>query len=337
MKLTLKQTSQEEAARLAMLEKMNLIRAKRNEGMTTYIVDKFPELKELKSLTFLGSFSWTSKATGERWIRKPFAFNIGAGWVTPSDIARDYIEAKFENKRLKCNKTQWSELVKTRKSQPLYAEPCTLPNAYYLDMTSAYWQLMMLGGWDVDYMPARYLSPRSTVYDFPVPEIKLARNCLVSMGLPSGVNIWVPDYGFAKRTPQKLSVNLVLWGFVQDVFHGVAYDMVNKAGAVYANTDGYIIPNDRMKDADIVAESWGLHFSIRNAGKATVRGAGDYDIGDKIGRRVRTVPRAFSYIVPRHHDWLRSKVKFWSKRIRLDLKNVSLQIEDIETDLEDRQ
>src|SRR3546814_7323666 len=32
-----------------------------------------------------------------------------------------------------CNSRQWQELVKQRKSQPLFAEPCELENAYYLD------------------------------------------------------------------------------------------------------------------------------------------------------------------------------------------------------------
>lgn len=327
MKLKAIQDAQIRSRQRLILDKMNEERREKNKDMTIHIVDKFPPLESLKALTFLGSFSWTSKATGERWIRKPYAFNLGAGYVTPSDIARDYIAAKFGGHRLRCNTLQWQELIKKRKHQPLYAEPCELPVAYYLDMKSAYWQILMLGGYDVDYMPKRYLSPRSDVYDFPVPEIKLARNCLVSMGLPSGVNVWVPNYGFAKKTPRKLSVNLVLWSFVQDILHGVASDMVKKAGAVYVNTDGYIIPDWAMPLADRVAADWGLFFTIRHHGKAVVRGAGDYDIADSFGRRVRTIPRPFSYIMPREIDWLRKKVKYWSHRINMNMRNVSIQVE----------
>jgi len=306
---------------------MNQLRREKNEGLTIHIVDKFPELSSLKALTYLGSFSWTCAATKEKWIRVPFAFDLGAGYVTPSDIARDYIATKFGGARLRCNSKQWAELVRGKKHQPLFAEPCTLPNAYYLDMKSAYWQLLMLGGYDVDYMPNRYLSPRSDVSDFPVPEIKLARNCIVSMGLPSGVNVWQPLYGFQKKTPKELAVNLVLWAFVQDVLHGFAHDMVFQAGAVYVNTDGYIISNENIRKANEVEEAWGLKLTIRHHGKAEIRGAGDYDIADSFGRRVRTVPREFSYIRPRAVDWLRGKVKYWSKRIDLSLKNVSLQID----------
>lgn len=300
---------------------MNALRAEKSEGMTIHIVDKFPPLESLESLTYLGSFSWTSQAIKTKWIKRKYAYDIGAGWVTPADIARDYLAVKFGGKRQRCNKRQWEEVVRVRKHQPLFAEPCSLTSAYYIDLKSAYWQLMMLGGWDVEYSPKRFLSPRSDVYDFPVPEIKLARNSLVSMGLPSGANVWLPNVGFTQKKPFKPTVNLILWGFVQDTLHGLAYDMVQQAGAVYVNTDGYIIPAERLRDADKIAENWGLHFTIRDEGKAEVRGAGDYDIGGRMSRRVRTVPRAFSYIQPREIDWLRSKVKFFSKRIDMSLKN----------------
>lgn len=309
---------------------MNELRRKKNEGMEIQTVSRFPELADLKGLTFLGSFSWTSKATGQKWIHQSHAYDLGAGLVTPSDIARDYIAVKFAGVRLRCNSKQWAEVVKKKKHQPLYAQPCSLTSAIYIDLKSAYWQLLQLGGWDCDYMPKRYLSPRSDVYDFPVPEIKLARNCLVSMGLPSGVNVWIPNYGFAKRSPQKASVNLVLWGFVQDVLHGIAYDMVKLADARYVNTDGYIIPAERLAETEAIFQNWGLTFTIKQDGKATIRGAGDYDIGGYTSKRVRTVPRAFSYIHPRELDWLRRKVKFWSHRIDLSMKNVSLQVPDSE-------
>lgn len=306
---------------------MNELRAEKSEGLKIHLVSKFPPLESLTALTFLGSFSWTSQASGEKWIKTKYAHDLGAGWVTPADIARDYLAVKFQGKRQRCNKIQWAEVVKLRKHQPLFAEPCSLTSAYYLDLKSAYWQLLMLGGWDVEYSPKRFLSPRSDVYDFPVPQIKLARNSLVSMGLPSGANVWIPSVGFAQKKPYKPTVNLILWGFVQDVLHGLASDMVQKAGAVYVNTDGYIIPANKLAEAIQVADNWGLLVTIRDEGRAEVRGAGDYDIGGRTSRRVRTVPRAFSYIHPREIDWLRHKVKFFSKRIDHDMKNTTVSLE----------
>lgn len=309
-----------------MLILMNEYRAEKLEGMAVEIVDRFPPLESLTAMTFLGSFAWTSQATKQKWIKKPFALNIGVPYVTPADIARDYLAVKFGTKPLRCNSRVWREVVNIRKHQPLYAMPCELEQAIYIDLKSAYWQILMLGGWDVEYSPKRFLSPRSDVYDFPVPEVKLARNCLVSMGLPSGVNVWIPHKGFEQRKPYKPNVNLVLWRFVQDVLHGVASDMVNRAGAVYVNTDGYIIPDARMKDAEEVAQSWGLTFTIKETGKATVRGAGDYDIGGHRSARLRTYPRYFCYIEPCEIDWLRKKINYWSWRIDLDMSQSDVRV-----------
>jgi hypothetical protein len=146
------------------------------------------------------------------------------------------------------------------------------------------------------------------------------------MGLPSGVNVWIPNVGFQRKKTWKPTANLILWGFVQDVLHGVAHDMVSLAGAVYVNTDGYIIPDERMKDAAKVFDSWGLHATIKEWGRAVVRGAGDYDIGGKRSRVLRTVPRSHRYIEPREIDWLRRKVKFFSHRINLDFKETDVRI-----------
>jgi len=307
-----------------MLQKMRAIRLKKNEGMTIEVVSRFPPLESLKGMTFIGSFAWTSKATGEKWIHDKHACDFGYGYMTPSDIARDYLDAKFEGKRLRCNSRQWAEVVKQKRSAPLFAEPCTLPKAYYIDLKSAYWQLLQIGGYDIDYSPQRFFSPRSDVYDFPFPEIKLARNCLVSMGLPSGVNVWLPNFGFTRKKASKANVNLILWGMVQDVLHGVAWDLLLCAGAKYVNTDGYIIPSDRLPEANTVLDSWGLFSVVKYEGQATIRGAGDYDIGGHQSKRVRTVPHPFSHIKPVALDWLRSKVKFWSKRLRPNMQNVRL-------------
>jgi len=305
---------------------MNEHRRKLLEGMTVHLVDKFPPLESLQAMTFLGGFSWTSQATHEKWILKSNVWDFGGGSVTPSDIARDYLAVKFGGKPQRCNTKQWQEVVNIRKHQPIYAEPSWLPMAYYLDMKSAYWQLLMLGGWDVEYSPKRFLSPRSDVYDFPVPSLKLARNCLVSMGLPSGVNVWVPNHGFDRKKIWKPTANLILWRFVQDVLHGVASDMVEKAHAVYVNTDGYIVPDAFMHQAAEVFDSWGLHATIREQGEAVVRGAGDYDIGGHRSRLIRSVPKAHHYIVPTEKEWLRKKVKFFSDRIKLDFAESDVRL-----------
>jgi hypothetical protein len=302
---------------------MNANRQEKNEGWTINLVQQFPLLQDLQAETFIGSFSWVQSSTKTKWIKKQFAYDIGGGWCTPSDIARDYINVKHDGKRLRCNKVQHSLLVKNRKHTPLFAVPCKMEHGYYVDMVSAYWQILMTGGFDVDYCPNRYLSVRNDVYDFPVPNIKLARNCLVSTCLPATSIAWNPKYGFVVRNKGKISVNLVLWGFAMDVLHGFAWDMIYHANAKYVNTDGYIVADRSLQDAFEVAASWGLTVAIKHEGKVEIRGAGDYDIGYRKSKRPRRLPIAYSYIVPTATTWLQQNVKHFSNRINLDLLSVT--------------
>ena len=311
-----------ESDRLAMLAAMNAYRREKNEGWEVNVVKEFPPLSSLTDITYLGSFAWSQPHAKKKWIKSKFHYEIGAGYTTPSEIARDYIAVKYDNKRLRCNTKQWRELVAKKVSQPIFALPCEIERGYYLDLVSAYWQILMLGGYDVDYMPKRYVSPRSMVTDFPVPEIKLARNCIVSMGLPSGVTVWHPSIGLVKPKTTRKNVNLILWSFAMDVLHGVASDMVEFACANYVNTDGYIVSAEHLNKAYEVAASWGLTIAIKHQGQIVVRGAGDYDIGERMSGRMRTVPRKFDAIKPRAKDWLRDKVRYFSDRIDLSLKNV---------------
>lgn len=306
---------------------MNELREEKHKKFDVQVVKDFPKLSELTHDTFLGSFAWTSRAGGYKLIKQKYAHSFGAGWVTPADLARDYLTVKYGTKPLRCNSRQYQALVKNRKSQPIYAEPMKFGNASYLDLKSAYWQILQVGGWDVDYCPNRYLSPRSDVSDFPVPFVKLARNALVSNCLPVKANMWSPAKGIVSLSPHKPSVNLVLWGFVMDVLHDIANDMIEYAEAIYVNTDGYIIPDYRLKRAFEVQEAWGVYMTVRHSGAGEVRGAGDYDIGNRSSLRIRTSPRPYRKIQPTGSNWLREKFYHWSNRIQLDFDSTDVLLQ----------
>lgn len=87
---------------------------------------------------------------------------------------------------------------------------------------------------------------------------------------------------FVKK-PSKF-VNLILWTLVQDVLNGVAADMVD-VGAVYVNTDGYILPDDRLAAGFDVLNDWGLTGTIKNYGEAHVVSIGTYCFKDNYGDR----------------------------------------------------
>lgn len=299
------------------LSKMIEYRKNKSEDYTIMPVKRFPLLPELQDITWIGSWTWTQTGAKNRWMQASIISDYGAGFVSPSDIARDYLSMKYP-KRNRINKYQYAMVSSDFKSQPIYANPCTIEHGVYLDLKSAYWQIIQAVGWDVDYMPHMFLAVRSDNRDFPTPENKLARNSLVSAGLPSNPRVYFPEQKKFKvlKTGNKY-INLVLWNCVQDVLHGFAHDMLLEANAQYINTDGYIIDYDNISKALQVASAWGLTLSVKAEGEAVIRGAGDYDIGQHKSKRPRKIPRAHCYLMPRAKDWLRPRIKKFSTRIVL--------------------
>lgn len=298
-----------------MLSLMAERRYQKLDGWHVETVKKFPPLAQLDTLTYLGSFAWTQPHSKIKYIKSPHIYNLGGGDSTPSDIARDYIACKFNGERQRCNSTQYKKLIRNKKHAPLYAEPVTGLRATYLDMKSAYWQILMLGGWDVEYSPNSFLSVRSSVLDFPCPHVKLARNNLVSMGLPSKGTLWHPENGLQRLRGSSTTINLVLWGFAMDVLHSIAYEMIERAGAVYVNTDGYIVPRYMVDEAFAIADEWNITLVPKHNGMANVRGAGDYDIENKRSSRPRSNSRYHKYIEPPNIKWLKSRWNHFSHRI----------------------
>lgn len=285
----------------------------RAEGWTKHLIEDWFPVTRLTERTVLGSFVWTQSSSKVKWMLKRHAVDIGAGFCTPGDIARDYLAVKFGKRRPRISTPQYEDCVKIKRSAPLAA----LPGEYdgiYMDLKSAYWSILKVTGWDVEYRPGRYLGVGQDVRDFPAGHIKLARNCLVSCGLPSQLRIWTGSDLAWVKTPNRF-INLMLWALVQDVLNGIAYDMVHFAGAVYVHTDGYIIPADREADAHNVAEAWGLPLGEKARGPTIVRGVGEYHIGDIHSRRTPVQrPRVFWSINPHGRVWLRGKMRKLSAR-----------------------
>lgn len=298
--------------------KMMAYRANKLDGWNVDLVKSFPKVKELESLTFLGSFAWSQPSPKNKLIKPSHAHNYGAGFCTPADIARDYISVKFDGVRLRCNSRQYQDFVKERKHQPLYCEPVTGMRAVYVDLKSAYWQILMLGGWDVDYSRDKFLSVRSDVFDFPFPHLKLARNILISIGLPGQSTVWSPDKGFKRIRSGGGTTNLVLYGFAMDFLHCFASEMIDRAGAVYVNTDGYIIPAFEYQNAMSIADEWGVRLEPRYDGYATVRRVGDYDIENYRSPKPSTGVHPRKYIHPPNLKWFKRRWVHFANRIDMD-------------------
>lgn len=281
------------------------------------IVDDFPKLSTVKTPIYLGAFSWAACLEKWRIIPAHYVTEVDRFKLTPADIARDYIRAKYPKKH-KINTRQYQSTVAVHRAAPLYCVPCEIENAVYLDLKSAYWSILQVIGWDVDYSPFRFLGVNSTCQDFPFWKNKLARNCIVSVGLTGWGKKWTGEKLEFHRKSNPF-VNLVLWSAVQDVLHSIAADMVD-AGAVYVHTDGYIFPTDAMQNGLNVLASWGLVSHVRHVGNCRIFAVGTYEIGEhKIKTSLHRQGKPFSNIDGQYRVWLKPKFYHFAQKTRLIL------------------
>lgn len=277
----------------------------------TDIVSGFPPLHHFSpDGVWVGAFSRTIPRRKWRLLLKSAVLSEGSAQATPPQVARAYLDCKFP-KQLRAKGTQL-DFWKPRRSQPIYTEPGRYrEDMVYLDIVSAYWTILQAIGWDVDYYPGM-LGRREGVSDFPYPGNKIARNSLITLGLPS----WGFMYkdGQVINVPHSWRVNIGLWTAVQDILHGIADDMIKRAGAVYVNTDGYIIPVAAINTAYRIAEDWQIPLREKYRGRVTVYGAGAYSIGTKVCSRTSRLSPSIQAVFPQHKAKLRHIFAFLAER-----------------------
>lgn len=287
----------------------------RFEGYKVHLLDRFFPLTRLKHSAVIGLFAWTSSELRQKWILKPHAVPNGGTWVTPGDLARDYLSEKFQNRRVRCTTAQYAACVQDRRNTPVYCKPCTLEDAVYIDIKSAYWSILKAVGWDVNYLPGRFIGVQSDVSDFPFPDNKMARNSLVSLGLTGGFNLWDGQRLKRLQKPNRF-VNLVLYRLVCDVLNNVASDCID-SGAVYAFTDGFIVPRERLDYVIQDINDWGLEYTIKHEGACTVRAPAEYYF-PQFSTKVlpRKTPVFTDKVYSEHRTWLKLRFGNWSRRGR---------------------
>lgn len=302
---------------LAMYERMNEVAREKYAGYTVHLIDRWPALSTITVDCIIGSMVITSTSTKQRWLLARDAIPFGDTWVTSADLARIYLNLKYKGVKRRITTPQWKDFYETNRYPPLAALPLSLENAYYVDIRSAYWTILRAVGWDVDYMPDHWLKvkDRCTVNDFPFPQIKMARNCLVSLAADGSrqIRCWDGQKMYFRRGGNAL-VNKMLWSLVCDVLNNVAYECL-QVGAVYSFTDGFIVPEESIHDVEEVISSWGFGTSIKASGVTEIKGAGAYRIGNFITRKFKKQSGTrISKIRPRCLDWLKPRFAFFARR-----------------------
>lgn len=274
-------------------------------------VKDWPNFRELGENILFGSFSWLGMSTHTRWINIATAIPVGSYISTPGDVVRDYLSLKFATRR-RITAEQKAEIYNKR-CHPLKAEPMYMRDAVYLDIKSAYWSIMSIVGWDVDYFPGRWLGAGESMIDFPYGGHKLTRNVMVTTGLPGHVKMWVHDkQRIYSRPIGSKFINLQLWSIVHDILNGVAYEMSEIAP--YIHTDGYIVHSEDETAARRIIAAWGLPCSVKNRGECRIYGSGQYTFGPKTANNfpMRSTGMVGIRDNP-YREWLRERVRKLSK------------------------
>jgi hypothetical protein len=286
-------------------------KAQRLERFEHMLVNGWPEVTKIETPVYLGSYSWTVPAWRQRWLYQPTVVDLGFGPQSPTEIVRDYLDWKYPEK-LRATRAQ-RDAICAKRAWPAMARRCHLDDAVYVDLKSAYWSIMCVLGWDVDYYPGKWLGVRSSVMDFPLPDHKPARSALVTAGLSSPIRWW-DGYGLRWKHANSNHINYGIYAVIMDILHGVASEMID-AGAVYVHTDGYILPSDRVGDALSIASSWGLRADVKAAGPADIWGVGVYRVGAHKTKRTKAVPIVdHFYVEPQNRSWLKNKVYWWASQ-----------------------
>lgn len=235
----------------------------------------------------VGTFSCTWMHAKKRYLKRAYVLDIGLGLQTPAEIARDYLVAKFgRGAPVRKSKTPESADFK---AMPGYAEPGRLRGDWvYVDVDAAYWSAMKVVGWNCLYNPGHYLARGGSVADFPLPDHKLARNMLVSCGLPGSLFIATERGAFSRKTYNQL-LNGNLWRMISDVLHLFATYAIDECGARYFLTDGAIMPERFVEKYRAFAWSLGFGVSYKSdVGPGWIKAIGAYKLR---GKQTKTFER----------------------------------------------
>lgn len=303
-----------------MYAKMEDVAREKYSGYTVHLLDKWPPMSTFEVECIVGALVITSVSTKQRWMLKRKAVPFAGTWVTSADLARLYLNLKFKGKKRRITTIQWKDFYDlSRRSMPLSVYPQTYENGYYVDIRSAYWSILRAVGWDVDYMPGQWLKVKDdiTVNDFPFPQDKMARNCLVSLAADGSrmMRVWDGHMMTFRKGGNGL-VNKMLYSLVSDVLNNIAYECI-RAGACYSFTDGFICDHSRVNAIEEIIASWGLSSSIKFTGECEVKGVGAYKFGSFKTRKfdIQT-GHSIHKINPVHLQWLKKRFRHFADKYK---------------------
>lgn len=279
------------------------------KGFSLHKVDSFPNIRDYSHRVSWGVFQWTIHDQKTKLLRAANAISLDGSpnVMSPSQLARLYLATVYSDRRLKAHTAQVKSISQWR-PMPLFLQPKVFPEGCYVDTSSAWFSILKLVGWDVDYDPSRWLLGGRPPFDFPLPDNKIARNCIVTASLPTPSKEWTGSR-FREVSMQNKFVNLGLWSLIADILHALAFEAI-ECGACYVHTDGYIVPRNRASELAERIESYGLKTKIKHEGMTVVMGWSNWKVGKhesaNWGAYTSTVFSNLRYV---DREWLKKRLQ----------------------------
>lgn len=281
---------------------------KLNERLSKWTVkaEDFPNLFQVREGAIVGDFSMSLLKSRVRLILPSVAIKPFGTYQSPTELVRDYITAKYKLP-LPIRRSNVAAVANPRPA-PLFARTGQHGEGTYIDLKSAYWQIVKAVGWNLEYYPRRWIAAGDSMADLPdfIRESKPARASLVSCARPGYISIWNGKTIEYKRSYNTM-LNARLVCFTMDVLNGVAADVLAACPSCsYINTDGYIVSVGEARTAYDVLRSWGLVYGVKGTGDVEVSGVGAYRVGKHKSNRPGN-GISFSNIDFDFSDWLRPR------------------------------
>ena len=232
--------------------------------------------------------------------------------LTVAEMAKLRLLQEIERGRRWRWKKEQRELLESEARIPQYVAPCRLEQGAYIDISGAYWTIYSRFLF-ADYFPGRYLLRPRLLPDFSdLQGEKAVRNAVFGlMRATKGIQFTLSGCRLVNIRNTLYHPSLCLLTY--DILNAVALEMIQHAGAVYVNTDGYIVPVHRLPTAVEILESWGFRWKVEAQGETHVVAVGCYRVGEKVSEpyrqhRIRRERAMFAVRCLSDPEWLKSRV-----------------------------
>lgn len=239
------------------------------------VVNVLPPLSSCPPGTILGYGHYTLPG-GRRLIACDAARELDGRIDTETGHARRWLATLPPQRR------RYEEMAAAEAARPpLYCQPGYWGDCAYIDIEAAYPSIYCRIGWDAEYSRGRWWGWRSAL-SLGVPHHwKVARSMPVSLRGTGWIRYWDGGAVRARRIRNPIWSPGLRWATL-DVLQALARVAVDVHGAVYVNTDGYVVPDGETGAMIARLADYGLRGRIRYQGPTYIANLHALSISDHV-------------------------------------------------------